>query len=110
MKGEIISPCAGYIGTAGEAARQFSTGSFVNYSTHNAVIHMAMVFRSWEFTITSFNSSTWMKHCNGQVKALAIMTLASKKHIQNLHCDVGPQNWYQALQNFGANYGHPFKD
>ncbi|KAL2875906.1 hypothetical protein SGCOL_008902 [Colletotrichum sp. CLE4] len=130
--GDVIFPCAGYIGMAGEAVRQLKTGSFTGYSMRNIVIDMAMVLSAnkatevitslrkerltdsldspwWGFTITSFNGSTWMKHCSGQVKALEDKARVSSYYRQDLLRDVSSDKWYQALRNVGANYGPYFQ-
>ncbi|KAK0370311.1 KR domain-containing protein [Colletotrichum limetticola] len=132
IKGDVIFPCAGYIGMAGEAARQLSTENFAGYSMRNIVIDMAMVLSAnkttevitslrkekltdsldspwWDFTVTSFNGSTWMKHCSGQVKALEDKAQALKRPLRDLPRDVNSGRWYQALRNVGANYGPYFQ-
>ncbi|KAF4778667.1 putative KR domain-containing protein [Colletotrichum scovillei] len=132
IKGDVIFPCAGYIGMAGEAARQLGTKDFAGYSMRNVVIDMAMVLSAnkatevitslrkerltdsldsswWDFTVTSFNGSTWMKHCSGQVKTLEDKAQALKKPLRDLPRDVNSGKWYQALRNVGANYGPYFQ-
>ncbi|KXH59279.1 KR domain-containing protein [Colletotrichum salicis] len=42
----------------------------------------------WDFTITSFNGSTRMKHCSGQVKALEDKARVSNHYRQDLLRDV----------------------
>ncbi|KAI8287374.1 Highly reducing polyketide synthase [Colletotrichum sp. SAR11_57] len=43
IKGDVIFPCAGYVGMAGEAARQLHHGIFAGFAMRNVVIDMAMV-------------------------------------------------------------------
>ncbi|KAF9872330.1 polyketide synthase [Colletotrichum karsti] len=133
IKGDIIFPCAGYVGMAGEAARQLHTGDFAGFAMRNVVIDMAMVLSEsksteiitslrrerltdsldsswWEFTIASHNGSTWSKHCSGQVKALEDATRhTTRDPMLKLPRLIGPGKWYQALRNVGANYGPYFQ-
>ncbi|OHW98789.1 polyketide synthase [Colletotrichum incanum] len=132
IKGDVIFPCAGYIGMAGEAARQVCGGTFVGFAMRNVVIDMAMVLAEnkpteiitslrrerltdsldgpwWEFTITSHNGSAWSKHCTGQVRSLENNSQNSKKSTPELPRVVGSAKWYQALRNVGANYGPYFQ-
>ncbi|KAK1855639.1 polyketide synthase [Colletotrichum chrysophilum] len=132
IKGDVIFPCAGYVGMAGEAARQLHHGTFAGFAMRNVVIDMAMVLADsksteiitslkkerltdsldgswWEFTITSHNGSSWLKHCNGQVKALEEADGRTRGPPTKLSRVIGPGRWYQALRNVGANYGPYFQ-
>ncbi|KAI8272976.1 Highly reducing polyketide synthase FUM1 [Colletotrichum sp. SAR 10_98] len=132
IKGDVIFPCAGYVGMAGEAARQLHHGTFAGFSMRNVVIDMAMVLADsksteittslkkerltdsldsswWEFTITSHNGSSWLKHCSGQVKALEEAERQTREPPTKLSRILGPRKWYQALRNVGANYGPYFQ-
>ncbi|KAI5456752.1 KR domain-containing protein [Mariannaea sp. PMI_226] len=96
IKGDVVFPCAGYIGMVGEAVRQLhhlesSDGKYKGFSMKNLVIDTAMVLAEnksaeivtslkkarltdsldsgwWEFVVSSHNGSSWTKHCVGQVK------------------------------------------
>ncbi|EQB57236.1 KR domain-containing protein [Colletotrichum gloeosporioides Cg-14] len=132
IKGDVIFPCAGYVGMAGEAARQLHHGTFAGFAMRNVVIDMAMVLADsksmeiitslkkerltdsldsswWEFTITSYNGSSWLKHCSGQVKALEESGGERREPPAKLSRVIGPGKWYQALRNVGANYGPYFQ-
>ncbi|KAE9569129.1 Highly reducing polyketide synthase [Colletotrichum fructicola] len=132
IKGDVIFPCAGYVGMAGEAARQLHHGTFAGFAMRNVVIDMAMVLADsksteiitslkkerltdsldgswWEFTITSHNGSSWLKHCSGQVKALEEADGRTRGPPTKLSRVIGPGRWYQALRNVGANYGPYFQ-
>ncbi|KAJ3962935.1 hypothetical protein N0V92_000371 [Colletotrichum tropicale] len=132
IKGDVIFPCAGYVGMAGEAARQLHHGTFAGFSMRNVAIDMAMVLADsksteittslkkerltdsldsswWEFTITSYNGSSWLKHCSGQVKALGEAERQTREPPTKLSRIIGPGKWYQALRNVGANYGPYFQ-
>ncbi|KAI8177403.1 Highly reducing polyketide synthase FUM1 [Colletotrichum sp. SAR 10_75] len=132
IKGDVIFPCAGYVGMAGEAARQLHHGTFAGFAMRNVVIDMAMVLADsksteittslkkerltdsldsswWEFTITSYNGSSWLKHCSGQVKVLEEAERQKREPPTKLSRVIGPGKWYQALRNVGANYGPYFR-
>ncbi|KAK2012837.1 KR domain-containing protein [Colletotrichum eremochloae] len=133
IKGDIIFPCAGYVGMAGEAARQLcGGGTFAGFAMRNVVIDMAMVLAEnktteiitslrrerltdsldgqwWDFTITSHNGSAWSKHCSGQVRPLDSNNRSPRESEPELPRAVGSEKWYQALRNVGANYGPYFQ-
>ncbi|GKT45235.1 highly reducing polyketide synthase fum1 [Colletotrichum spaethianum] len=132
IKGDVIFPCAGYVGMAGEAARQLCSGTFAGFAMRNVVIDMAMVLAKnkhteiitslrrerltdsldspwWEFTITSHNGSAWSKHCSGQVRSLESNSQNTKGAMSKLPRLVGSTKWYLALRNVGANYGPYFQ-
>ncbi|UKZ48040.1 hypothetical protein TrVGV298_002276 [Trichoderma virens] len=86
----VIFPAAGYISMVGKAAAQLG-GHRNGYALPQVVINAAIVLNDgsdatevvtnlcphrltdsldsmwWEFTISSYNSNVWMKHCSGQV-------------------------------------------
>lgn len=91
--GDIIFPCAGYIGMIGEAARQLCNEChlFVGFQVRHLVINTAMVLREskpielitsirkqrltdsldsdwWEFVVSSHNGVGWMKNCTGEFR------------------------------------------
>ncbi|KAK2038839.1 KR domain-containing protein [Colletotrichum somersetense] len=133
IKGDVVFPCAGYVGMAGEAARQLCGGGlFAGFAMRNVVIDMAMVLAEnksteiitslrrerltdsldspwWDFTITSNNGSTWLKHCSGQVRPLESNGRSPREVKSDLPRMVGSAKWYQALHNVGANYGPYFQ-
>ncbi|KAL0930356.1 polyketide synthase [Colletotrichum truncatum] len=132
IKGDVIFPCAGYVGMAGEAARQLHKGTFAGFSLRNVVIDMAMVLSEnksteiitslrperltdsldsswWEFTITSYQGSNWLKHCSGQVRALDGTSRKQIGAFPSLSRTIAPGKWYQAFRTVGANYGPYFQ-
>ncbi|KAF6813125.1 polyketide synthase [Colletotrichum sojae] len=133
IKGDVIFPCAGYVGMAGEAARQLHDGAYAGFAMRNVVIDMAMVLQEnraveivtslkrerltdsldgawWDFAISSHNGLSWLKHCSGQVKGIDEESSSRKaKPPSELSRAVGPGKWYQALRNVGANYGPCFQ-
>ena len=89
VDGNIIFPCAGYVGIVAEAIRQIS-GSREGFTLRHAIISSALLLsestkteivttfrphrltdsldsRWWDFTIVSFNGHVWTKHFTGQV-------------------------------------------
>lgn len=97
IKGDVIFPCAGYIGMVGEAARQMHLSGpgnpeYGGYAMRSVVVGSAMVLGEnkgmeivtslkkvnltdslesnwWDFAVSSHNGTSWTKHCTGQVCA-----------------------------------------
>ncbi|KAH6869068.1 KR domain-containing protein [Thelonectria olida] len=97
IKGDVIFPCAGYIGMVGEASRQMHLSGpgnpeYGGFAMRNVVVGSAMVLNEnkgmeivtslkkvslteslesnwWEFVVSSHNGTSWTKHCTGQVCA-----------------------------------------
>ncbi|WYZ46092.1 hypothetical protein EsH8_IX_000317 [Colletotrichum jinshuiense] len=132
IKGDVIFPCAGYVGMAGEAARQLCSGAFAGFAMRGVVIDMAMVLSEkrsteiitslrrerltdsldgswWEFAINSHNGSTWTKHCSGQLRPLEKNSQIKRDQATKLPRAVDSAKWYQAFRNVGANYGPYFQ-
>lgn len=136
IHGDVVFPCAAYVAMVGEASRRLhsSAGSnaFAGFSVKNMVIGTAMVLEEnkpiemvtslrrwritdtsesngWEFTISTYAGTSWIKHCSGSVEAIQSPPLS--------HPPVSPESaftrstdaakWYQAMWNVGARYG-PF--
>ncbi|TPX08256.1 uncharacterized protein E0L32_001848 [Thyridium curvatum] len=131
IHGDVIFPCAAYVGMAGEAVRQVSTGQFAGFSMRNVVIHMAMVLGEsasteivtnlrrerltdsldgtwWEFTISSYNGSSWTRHCSGKVcpRSSATEDTAQPRSYPR---KIQASKWYNTLRKVGANYGEQFQ-
>ncbi|KAK6954931.1 hypothetical protein Daesc_002560 [Daldinia eschscholtzii] len=133
IKGDVIFPCAGYVGMAGEAARQLCEGPYEGFALRQVVIDVAMVLTEsksteiitsvrrapltdtldsawWDFTVSSYNGTTWTKHCSGQLSALISPPESNRaEDASKLPRLVKPAKWYQALRNVGANYGKDFQ-
>ncbi|SPB49960.1 unnamed protein product [Aspergillus niger] len=88
VSGQIVFPCAGYIAMVAEAARQITGSDKIllrNILIRNALLLEPsleyelltsmrpvtvndLVESSWyEFTVCSYDGSSWKKHCSGQV-------------------------------------------
>jgi acyl transferase domain-containing protein/SAM-dependent methyltransferase len=133
IKGDVIFPCAGYVGMVGEAARQLCDEDFAGFSLRNVVIDTAMVLNNsksmeimtslkrhrltdsldsawYEFTVSSHNGIAWMKHCAGQVCARSSPDVEEHETpLKQLPRSVEVAKWYQALRTVGANYGPYFQ-
>ncbi|OJJ74399.1 hypothetical protein ASPBRDRAFT_120577 [Aspergillus brasiliensis CBS 101740] len=88
----VVFPCTGYLATAGEAIRQL-TGSDPGYKIRDFVIRGPLILSQsvptdllttlkpvrimdkvdsatwYDFTISSYNGTTWTKHCTGKIRA-----------------------------------------
>ncbi|OJJ41603.1 hypothetical protein ASPWEDRAFT_48144 [Aspergillus wentii DTO 134E9] len=129
---DVVFPFAGYIAMAGEAVRQ-ATGVDGGFRIRHAIARAAMVLTdgksvevlsslrklkisdsgesSWfEFTICSISGNTWIKHCEGQVKACVEEQPPSycpqKSELQR---QINPIRWYQAISDIGITYGPEFQ-
>lgn len=133
IKGDVVFPCAAYVGMAGEAARQLCEGNFEGFALRNVVIDTAMVLTDskstevitslrraaltdsldsvwWDFVVSSYNGTTWMKHCTAQISALTELSTSERaEDATKLSRHVETNKWYQALRTVGANYGDDFQ-
>ncbi|KAI2915447.1 hypothetical protein CBS147371_5732 [Aspergillus niger] len=124
---DIIFPCAGYLGMAGEAIRQISSAH--EFIFRDVVVHTALVLTEskaiemitslrpvrltttldsvwWEFSIFSYNETAWVKHCVGQIRTGATHSSSP------LPCPSHPrstENLYPILTKVGLNYGPCFR-
>ncbi|KAI9820043.1 MAG: Type I Iterative PKS [Pycnora praestabilis] len=126
---DIIFPGAGYIAMAGEAIRQVSGTD--DYTIRHIVISSAMVlhesevtetlthFRpsrltttldsAWfDFSISSYNGTTWTKHCVGQARAGSEHELPLPS-IETFAREVPSARWYSTMRKVGLNYGAAFQ-
>lgn len=124
---DVVFPAAGYITMAGEAIRQVSGAS--DYSLRNLSITTAMILQesnemifsmrpvrlttsldsAWfEFTISSYNGTSWTKHCTGQVKG-GKTGLNGFRDIVPLPRKVKIGHWYASLRKIGMDYGPYFQ-
>lgn len=129
IKTDIVFPAAGYVAIVGEAIRQLSGSE--NYTVRNVTISAAMVFpdmgqletmtslnpgfltvslnSTWyDFTISSYNGTTWTKHCIGQVQSGRGSEFQGFTEIARLPRTVSSQKWYRTMAKVGLNYGPAF--
>ncbi|KAF4627893.1 hypothetical protein G7Y89_g10264 [Cudoniella acicularis] len=137
IKNDVIFPCAGYVGMIAEVARQLSLssqhsdGKFHGYTLRQVVVSTALVLdesktteiitqltrqrltdsldSEWfDFTISSHNGVSWIKHCSGQV-------CATNESVENhgkpspLPREVNSARFYDSMRRVGANYGPCFQ-
>ncbi|OJJ30102.1 hypothetical protein ASPWEDRAFT_164008 [Aspergillus wentii DTO 134E9] len=129
ISSDIIFPGAGYIAMAGEAIRQLTGAE--DFTCREVIIASAMVISEsqateiitslrplrltdsldsvWhEFYISSYNGTSWTKHCSGQVRPGADHELQAPAY-QALPRPVSSAKWYQTMRNVGLNYGPRFQ-
>ena len=130
MADDIVFPFAGYVCMAGEAIRQI-TGVETGYSVRHVVAHTALVLSdsepvevvttlrphkltdstnsdSYDFVISSYTGSTWIKICEGRVKPKEGLIQSSPQ------CDILPRSisvsrWYEIIARVGLVYGPEFR-
>jgi acyl transferase domain-containing protein len=118
---DIVFPGAGYVSMAGEAIRQLTGCS--DYSVRHVNFNQALVlheskatetitnFRhsrltdsldsSWyDFSISSYTGSTWIRHCTGQARGGSEITPRSAS-IDPLPREVSSNRWYKTMKSFG---------
>ncbi|KAI9784710.1 MAG: hypothetical protein M1835_003513, partial [Candelina submexicana] len=126
---DIVFPAAGYIATAGEAVQELTGRE--DFTLHNIFIKTALVLQElkmielminlhsihlttvlesdwYEFTISSNQGTSWMKHCIGQVKAGGEKT-SELEEMSTLSHEVSTTAWYAAMKGLGLNYGPAFQ-
>lgn len=122
---DILFPGAGYIAMIGEAIRQltdlndytvravnFISALVLNESksvevfTHVRRVRLTTTLDSewYEFSITSFDGTTWTKHCVGQVRGASDSQVPAPV-IEPLERKVPSSTWYRVMSRFGLNYG-----
>lgn len=126
---DIVFPAAGYITMAGEAIRQL-TGTD-DFTLRHVMIKTALVLHDskttemmtslrqvrlttaldsewYEVVISSYNGTSWTKHCIGQVRAGREQSIQAE-NIGTLTREVPASAWYSAMKRLGLNYGPSFQ-
>ena len=127
---DVVFPFAGYVTMAGEAVRQLSGVQF-GYSVRHVVAHTALVLtdskpveivtalrrhrltdstdsESYDFIISSYTGSIWIKNCEGRVKPNENL-YGSIPKFEILPRKVGVSRWYEIMARVGLNYGPEFQ-
>lgn len=129
---DIVFPCAGYIATLGEAIRQVR--GTTAYTLRNFVIKSALVVpetdtieimttmrplrltdytvsSTWyEFTVSSFNGTSWTQNCVAQGKAgQESPPPSSRDSIVPFPRPVSEGVFYEQLKRCGMNFGPRFQ-
>ncbi|KAL8736136.1 MAG: hypothetical protein Q9181_002526 [Wetmoreana brouardii] len=130
VRDDIVFPFAGYVTMAGEAIRQI-TGIETGYSVRHVVAHTALVLTEskpvevvtalrrhkltdstdadfYDFVISSYSGSTWIKNCEGRVKPLA-ENVPSSSRFDSLPRQIPAAKWYEIMAHVGLVYGPEFK-
>lgn len=126
---DIVFPAAGYVTMAGEAIRQL-TGTN-DFTLRHVLIKTALVLQDskttemmtslrrvrfttaldsdwYEVVISSYNGTSWTKHCLGQVRAGRERSIQAET-IGTLPREVPASAWYSAMKRIGLNYGPSFQ-
>ncbi|KAE8368553.1 hypothetical protein BDV27DRAFT_153933 [Aspergillus caelatus] len=125
---DIIFPAAGYIAMAGEAIRQLTglddftvrelsikTGMILEPNQPTEIITSLRPHRLtdsldskyYEFTIQTYNGSTWTKHCSGLVIG-GCASQYSDRNVSSFPRAVDQKRWYNAMASAGLRYGPRF--
>lgn len=128
--GDVVFPFAGYVCMAGEAIRQI-TGVEAGYSVRHVVAHTALVLidskpveivttlrrhkltdssesDAYDFVISSYTGSTWIKNCEGHVRPKQEI-FPSSPHLDNLPRSISVSKWYDIMARVGLVYGPEFQ-
>ncbi|KAL9010176.1 MAG: hypothetical protein Q9173_004864 [Seirophora scorigena] len=127
---DIVFPAAGYVAMAGESVRQLTGRE--DFTLRNVFIKTALVLQHsktiemmtnlrqvrlttvldsdwYEFTISSSQGTSWVRHCMGQVKAGGENPSELEEEISTLPREVPATAWYAAMKFLGLNYGPAFQ-
>lgn len=126
---DVVFPAAGYVTMAGEAVRQLTETN--DFTLRHILIKTALVLQDskttemmtslrrvrlttdldsdwYEFVISSYNRTSWTKHCIGQVRAGREDSIQAES-IRTLSREVSAPAWYSAMKRIGLNYGPRFQ-
>ncbi|OTB02208.1 hypothetical protein M426DRAFT_322916 [Hypoxylon sp. CI-4A] len=130
---DVVFPFAGYVAMAGEAIRQVAgadTGS--SYHIRHIVAHTALVLNDskpteiittlrrkrltdsdesqwYEFVITSYSGSAWIKHCSGDVKHIDGPSSTPSWSTEELPRKLASPAFYDTMDRNGFIYGPEFQ-
>ncbi|VUC30496.1 unnamed protein product [Clonostachys rosea] len=128
---DIILPGAAYMIMACEAMRQFTNDASQGFSLRNVSLTTAMVLQEstpnetifslrpvkltksldsvWhEFTVSSYNGTTWIQHCTGQVR-VGSDSPPEPRTISDLPRKADIKGWYPTAKNLGLHFGPRFQ-
>ncbi|KAG9495698.1 hypothetical protein J7337_012254 [Fusarium musae] len=130
LKRDVVFPFAGYIAMAGEAVRQVTRSPIGGgYRLRHVIAHRALLLSDsvevstslrihqlndleeskwYTFTISSYDSSCWTKHCTGQVSVLEKVR-ATGWTPEVLPRQVDCARIYSQLAHIGFVYGPEFR-
>ncbi len=125
----FIFPCAGYVAMAGEAIRQVSGTN--DFTLRRVAVKVALVMQEskstelmtslrpvrltdssesiwYDFTIFSYNGTSWIKNCVGQVRA-GMEQAYQHQNVEKLARVISAPAWYLTMKRAGLNYGPSFQ-
>lgn len=132
IQNAVIFPAAGYLAMAGEAVRQ-TTGIEESYSIRHMVLSRALMLQEgveseivtnlrpgdpsgqeggdqwWEFSIASYSGNSWVKHCSGQVSAVAHAKPVQPEPTEPLPRKLDSFKVFGTLAKAGMQYGPSFQ-
>ena len=128
VAGNILFPGVGHISMAAEAIRHLTEttdwtvrrvtfnaamvlhqGQSIEVITHLRPARLTTTLDSvwWDFTVSSLNGSSWIKHSFGQIRAGSEHDRPAPE-IKLLPRSVPSNTWYRLLRKFGFDYGPSF--
>lgn len=128
---DIVFPFAGYVAMVGEAVLQM-TGIPEAFRLRHIVVSTALVIpegkpteivttlrqhrltdtlnsKWWDFSITSHNGHTWIKHCTGEAMAHSDSIIIPQK-LEGLPRRVATRKWFDNLSRNGLDLGPAFRN
>ncbi|KAL6825085.1 putative polyketide synthase [Trichoderma camerunense] len=131
IQDDIVLPATAYIAMAIEAVRQLNGGDKTDASLRQVEIQNALVLKEqqaheiithlrpvrltsklksvwYEFSISSFNGTSWTKHCTGKVRTGKEIS-AGSEDVSEQPRQVSTAGWYRAMKKVGLNYGPDFQ-
>ncbi|KAM7196903.1 hypothetical protein V8F20_006870 [Naviculisporaceae sp. PSN 640] len=132
VAGAAVFPAAGYVSMAIEAVRQVADpGAGPGYHIKSLEMRAAMVLdryntteiitslwrrggQWYDFSISSYNGTSWVEHCSGAIRRGASLPPPVKpngetKRAEDLPRSIVLPRWYQALAKKGVDYGTSFQ-
>ena len=126
---DIVFPAAGFISMVGEAIRQIT--ALEDFSVRRIAIQTALLLQSsepigtttslrpvrlnsdldphwYDFSIASYNGSSWTQHCRGQVRVGGKPAVTSSR-VEVYDREISTRGWYSAIRRVGLNYGPTFQ-
>lgn len=129
---DIVFPFAGYVSMAGEAIRQVAGAALgSSYRLRHVTVRTALVLNDsnpvevitalrqkrltdndeskwYDFTITSYTGSSWMRHCEGEVLHTKEPSKPASKP-KALPRRIAAPTFYQTMNRMGFRYGPEFQ-
>ena len=128
---DIVFPFAGYVAMAGEAVLQM-TGIPEAFRLRHIIVSTALVVpegkpteivttlrqhrltdtlnsKWWDFSITSHNGHTWIKHCTGEAMTHSD-TIIAPQTLEGLPRRVETRKWFENLSHNGLDLGPAFRN